>query len=515
MNISIPDRVSGDIASAQASAAPFTVPAAPSSHHSRPASPTAPASRKGSASHSRTKLRSIPTRDPSTSSLWDSDADPPKVQENEVRPAAFETTSQHQHTLPHQTRTASLTSIISSTNESGPSANPSSTEGGTSSQPKTPRQPTTPSSRRRIPNIDTKVASRVSFDETYTSSRSPNNTPAFDSGISRRRLSNSSNQHTPRRSSHPSSDTSSPRKATHRAWISGGLIVPVPAKINKSDDEREDVSDDGFKQQHRVCKRKKWTDMTGGIHEQDSPIINMTPPSATHERSPASIPYSFIPSPLLSTLQLSPLPQDPHNILPLSVPSSPMPSPPASRLNTPLHATHATLPDLQADFAFSSASAGPSGTSGSPRTSTSTSSSRVGYSNYPLRPDSRSSAEEDDRLMFTQHHQPRQSWWWMSQSEDAPVSPKVTSPSPARGVRSKLVPAGTRNWGWLLERVLDVCGVSMDEQRGGKSRRHRNKEKDKLVNSFTKKRSETILGSKFLAQAMAYAPSTPTSIVSR
>ena len=311
------------------------------------------------------------------------------------------------------------------------------------------------------------------------------------------------------------SKPNSPRPA--RAWTSGGLFVPAQPKINKSDDEREDYSDDGGRQAGGYLgKRKKWLEMPT---ENEPPRISMTPPSAVTEQMPFPAPvtaYSLQPSPLSAPLGLPPLPQDPNNILPLSLPGTPLPSPPISRHTTPFHTPHPSFPDLQAEYALSTTSAGPSGSSGSPRTSISTSSSRAGWSHNMRSSDSRSS-EEDEAASYDQHH-PRQSWWWNNANHDVPVSPKILTPpsSSGRALRGKFVPTGTRNWGWVYETWCGVTGRSAEVGRGGKRPRYtRNREKDRLMAGYTKRRSDTVLGSKLLAKLVMFLPTTPTSIVSR
>lgn len=140
--------------------------------------------------------------------------------------------------------------------------------------------------------------------------------------------------------------------------------------------------------------------------------------------------------PSYSSMSLTPLPQDPNNILPLSLPGTPYATP----MHTPGISPHPSISDIK-DYIgqyTSSSSAGPSSNrSPSPRTSISTSAS----SSYdPGRSDSSLSGDEAPL---------RSSGWWARSNQ-----PRSTF----RAARSKMIslpplPTGTKSWGWLMSMV--------------------------------------------------------------
>ncbi|WWD21953.1 hypothetical protein CI109_106441 [Kwoniella shandongensis] len=325
-------------------------------------------------------------------------------------------------------------------------------------------------------------------------------------------------------------------------WLTGNrLALPsVDLKISKSDEEREDEDDDEDRTETpRVAKkhaagRPKWDWRMTGLHNNGE---SSSSASSSHTNTPAismtpafrdvSLPLEtgYYTSPPRAHTSLQPLPHDPHNILPLSLPSTPFGSPPLSRVPTPHHSPHPSLQDLHGEYAASPIGPQPSGSGSSPRTSISTSSSRLGWG--ASRSDSRSSAEEDDKPSHgPAHHRP--TWWTSRGSIDGPISPKIsisnTSVGAPRMLRisssaTKLIPTGTRNWRWLIESVSDVLGFGEGKvdltPRKGMTARQRNRERERLMTGQRggrKKGENKVMGSKWLARVMLFVPTEPGTI---
>lgn len=373
-------------------------------------------------------------------------------------------------------------------------------------------------------------------------------------------------------------------------WFNGNRLT-LPAhnnKHSKSDDEREDDREDEYHwvdgresalasrttpqapcPRQQAKKKRAWFGMSSqqsatedqhSVYDMsEAPSISMTPPidstmnSFLSPTAPAQPHLSlsrqssfmgYIPTPSPSNT-FAALPTDPNNILPLTMPPSPMPSPPISLHATPFHTPLPSFHDLPAEFAMSASMSGSSasaatGPSASPRTSISTSSSRPGWvSGSGGRSDSRSSGEDNDSpintsFLMSQHgHKRGSSWWWknLNELEEAPVSPKISGPMlqprSKLGSAARLVPGGTRNWGWVLQLVRDrVGGATPNASSASASSRRdsigkelvrgqgRNREKDRLMAGYGRKRSEKVMGSKWLGRLWAFVPTTPLSIVS-
>ncbi|ODO02990.1 hypothetical protein I350_05834 [Cryptococcus amylolentus CBS 6273] len=416
---------------------------------------------------------------------------------------------------------------------SAPSLPPSSSQ--PAHRPRPPRAsshrtPITINTAIPAPSTRTHPLKRLSIDlsdQSYSHSTSTDAytpiTPTQENGhlgITRRRQSVSS----PRAKSNsveiPQGKVRSPGTSSGFSWLSGGRLgIPhTEDKGSKSDDEREedDIDTPNWKRQAKKGPiHHKWdwgmptqmanpavdvTPTTPVEGDQPTPLVQPTNlASSSHSHSSAG----SIPNPLLQ-----PLPQDPNNILPLSVGSSPFASPVASR---------ASSPHRIQDFASMSSGGilpGPSSAPGpftsvsgsSPRTSISTSSSRIinGRSN------SRSSAEDDELSPPYGRYNP-QVWFTRSQ---APVSPKAPSIAP-RIMRlpstARLLPTGTRRWGWLLEWA--GFGAPPDSPRTSGARRS---EREHLMGGggmHTGKRgTKKVLGSKWIARAMVFIPTSLWSI---
>ncbi|KAL1408487.1 hypothetical protein Q8F55_005299 [Vanrija albida] len=164
----------------------------------------------------------------------------------------------------------------------------------------------------------------------------------------------------------------------------------------------------------------------------------------------------------MASTSTDPLPQDPNNLLPLSTPRTPLASPSA-------------VSDAATDYigflnASSDDGALPRVSTSSPRTSTSTMSSR-----WEQRAYSQSSESEDDA--------PDSPFWWF-RSDDGSSGSRVTSsllPSVPR-----ILPIGTRHWGWLLGPLHRVLPASTERQapkrRVSKRRRAQQlSEKEKMI----------------------------------
>jgi hypothetical protein len=190
-----------------------------------------------------------------------------------------------------------------------------------------------------------------------------------------------------------------------------------------------------------------------------------------------------------SSMSLTPLPQDPNNILPLSLASTPYATP----LHTPGISPHPSMSDMK-DYIgqyISSSSAGPSSNrSPSPRTSISTSAS----SNY----DSLSG----DEIPF------RSSGWWARTER-----PRST----LRAARSKMIslppiPTGTRSWGWIMGKLrrTDSNGTVKTKSRRFRPRRDTLREREKGKS----KQRESITGIGAIDRCLEALPAKAMTIVS-
>jgi hypothetical protein len=166
--------------------------------------------------------------------------------------------------------------------------------------------------------------------------------------------------------------------------------------------------------------------------------------------------------------------------------------------------------------------AGPSGSSGSPRTSISTSSSRIGWqsNSTATRSDSRSSVE-DDSPTFPHSHIPGRGWYPKHTSTQPSLEISIpgipTQPIlPGRVARAGQLPQRTRHWSWLFEDARARLGlVSRLNFVGARSSAVRNRERDRLLAGYgTRRRDPRVLGSKGLGRAMAFVPTTFFSAVS-
>jgi hypothetical protein len=193
--------------------------------------------------------------------------------------------------------------------------------------------------------------------------------------------------------------------------------------------------------------------------------------------------------PSYSSMSLTPLPQDPNNILPLSLASTPYATP----LHTPGISPHPSMSDMK-DYIgqyISSSSAGPSSNrSPSPRTSISTSAS----SNY----DSLSG----DEIPF------RSSGWWARTER-----PRST----LRAARSKMIslppiPTGTRSWGWIMGKLrrTDSNGTVKTKSRRFRPRRDTLREREKGKS----KQRESITGIGAIDRCLEALPAKAMTIVS-
>ena len=410
-------------------------------------------------------------------------------------------------------------------------------------QPRHSRPPAASSSTSHSRILESANTSTLDDSHPFTSGSkfSPSFPSAFDTGVMRRRLSNppvpgDSSTLRPRGKSileHPQSPPSESRRLppysrqlgeSSSGWFGKTLSPPQsPSKHNKSDDERELDEDGRSRGPPRPRKRRTWLGMTSREPQaHKTPIISMTPadphpekslvdssPPTYHETLTSRSSYSSLTAP--SHTLLASLPVDPDHILPLSLPGTPYPSPPLSRHTTPYHTPHPSLHDLAAEY---NADSGPSGSSGSPRTSMSTSSSRLGWQSATTRSDSRSSAEDDSP---TYGH--GRMWWWAGHEVEAPVSPKIANTAP-RTLRlaygPKLLPAGTRNWGWIINLVRRFMRAEETSGQGTSRARQRNRERDRLMAGYGRKwKSENTSGAKWFARTMAFVPKQFWSIVSR
>ncbi|WVQ83825.1 hypothetical protein IAT38_005969 [Cryptococcus sp. DSM 104549] len=379
-------------------------------------------------------------------------------------------------------------------------------------------------------------------------------------------------------------------------WLTGSKLTlpPGDSKASKSDDEREedDTETDGDGDGHDDQKRyrthaqahghakkysggHKWDWMMGAKNAEASgstssgagavvgpstttPAIGVTPvadppliaaPYPVAGFSPPRQPILPSQAPLgaasgMGGGGLQPLPQDPHNILPLSLPSTPFTTPPISRVPSPQHSPHPSIPDFSPIMPNASHPAthgahasGPSGSGSSPRTSISTSSSRIGWA--AGRSDSRSSADDDDLPPLGLGNPIPHGWhrsvsWWHRADSTSPVSPKITVSGPntsgaprimrlGSATAGRLIPTGTRRWGWLFEMVGDLFqgmgggGGEGSPRKGGAGKRGaRERERERLMGGGggrqRRRGDKKVLGSKWLARVMVFVPTEPWSI---
>ncbi|WVR04298.1 hypothetical protein IAU60_001298 [Kwoniella sp. DSM 27419] len=414
-------------------------------------------------------------------------------------------------------------------------------------------------------------------------------------GIHRRRTSVTSSQqphplpqtYTPPRSRRQSggadklrSPVTAPASSSALGWLTGSRLTlpPTQEKHSKSDDEREsDPEGDQSTEQSVYASaaeassndeawfssasasgkknRRKWrmsaqqtTYAYGNYGESSSsgamtPSISMSPPDSKVSLMPNHLPVntspprsSVLPSqaPLASPSNLHPLPQDPYNILPLSSPGTPYGTPGPSRCPTPLHSAHPSMADLASEYV--DAPPPPSGSGSSPRTSISTSSSRYGWATG--RSDSRSSEDDDVMSPITTSH-PGKTWWQESRPNGrisgapkmsvAAAAPRLIRMSSATA--QKLIPSGTRSWGWLVGKIPVISGLRGNgaslagsaaaparteplPRKNSISAKARNRERDRLMTGGPnrRKRDQKVLGSKWLARVMVFVPTQPWTI---
>lgn len=269
----------------------------------------------------------------------------------------------------------------------------------------------------------------------------------------------------------------------------------------------------------RPAKRNSnaWDWRMNGWTKNGEPSSYIEPDVAEEEATPVAHPIDLTPPHPPASSSLHPLPKDPNNILPLSVASSPFVSPSISRVPSP-HPPPRVDSNAEQICTVSSAvhpvaSSAP-GSSSSPRTSVSTSSSRV----WPTgRSASRSSAEDDDRGLYGSAAGPSYHFRsWFSRAAGS-VSPKISAPIAPRIIRlSSGRLAGTRRWGWIFEWFGMQSGPYGPEvpKRGGLSRRS-DRERERLMGQGVRRRGDKkVLGSKWLARITAFIPTEPWSIVS-
>lgn len=213
--------------------------------------------------------------------------------------------------------------------------------------------------------------------------------------------------------------------------------------------------------------------------------------------------------PSYSNMSLTPLPQDPNNILPLSLPGTPYATP----SQTPGVSPHPSMSDIKDYISHwnpsgsgSSSSGGPSSNrSPSPRTSMSTSTE----SSYdPSRSDSRSSISGDEAAPML-----RSSGWWARTGQ-----PRST----LRAARSRMIslppmPTGTRSWGWLLSLLpasssSTITAGKLNKTRRFRTRRDTMRERERLINKG--KQRESITGVYAIDRCLESLPAKPMTIVS-
>lgn len=268
----------------------------------------------------------------------------------------------------------------------------------------------------------------------------------------------------------------------------------------------------------RPAKRNNnvWDWRMNGWTKNGEPSSYIEPDVTEEEATPVAHPINLTPPHPPASSSLHPLPKDPNNILPLSVASSPFVSPSISRVPSP----H-PLPKVDSNAeqictvstAVHPAASSAPGSSSSPRTSVSTSSSRV----WPTgRSASRSSAEDDNRGLYGSaagpSYHPRS---WFSRAAGS-VSPKISVPIAPRIIRlSSGRLTGTRRWGWIFEWFGMQSGPYGPEipKRGGLSKRS-DRERERLMGQGVRRRGDKkVLGSKWLARITAFIPTEPWSIV--
>ncbi|KIY32445.1 hypothetical protein I305_05013 [Cryptococcus gattii E566] len=267
----------------------------------------------------------------------------------------------------------------------------------------------------------------------------------------------------------------------------------------------------------RPAKRNSnvWDWRMNGWTKNGEPSSYIEPDVTEEEATPVAHPIDLTPPRPPASSSLHPLPKDPNNILPLSVASSPFVSPSISRVPSPhpLPRVDSNAEQIRTvSTAVHPAASSAPGSSSSPRTSVSTSSSRV----WPTgRSASRSSAEDDDRGLYGAaagpSYHPR-SWFLRAAGS---VSPKISAPIAPRIIRlSSGRLTGTRRWGWIFEWFGMQSGPYGPEvpKRGGLSKRS-DRERERLMGQGVRRRGDKkVLGSKWLARITAFIPTEPWSI---
>jgi hypothetical protein len=200
--------------------------------------------------------------------------------------------------------------------------------------------------------------------------------------------------------------------------------------------------------------------------------------------------------PSYSSMSLTPLPQDPNNILPLSLPGTPYATPSQTPGISP-HPSFADIKDYIGQYT-SSSSAGPSSNrSPSPRTSISTSAS----SSYdPGRSDSSLSGDEAPL---------RSAGWWARSNQ-----PRST----IRAARSKMIslpplPTGTRSWGWLMSMIPRTGSTSAAKTKTRRFRPRRDTLRERERGKA--KQRESITGIAAVDRCLEALPAKAMTIVSR
>ncbi|ADV24329.1 conserved hypothetical protein [Cryptococcus gattii WM276] len=267
----------------------------------------------------------------------------------------------------------------------------------------------------------------------------------------------------------------------------------------------------------RPAKRNSnvWDWRMNGWTKNGEASSYIEPDVTEEEATPVAHPIDLTPPHPPASSSLHPLPKDPNNILPLSVASSPFVSPSISRVPSPhpLPRVDSNAEQIRTvSTAVHPAASSAPGSSSSPRTSVSTSSSRV----WPTgRSASRSSAEDDDRGLYGAaagpSYHPR-SWFLRAAGS---VSPKISAPIAPRIIRlSSGRLTGTRRWGWIFEWFGMQSGPYGPEvpKRGGLSKRS-DRERERLMGQGVRRRGDKkVLGSKWLARITAFIPTEPWSI---
>lgn len=289
---------------------------------------------------------------------------------------------------------------------------------------------------------------------------------------------------------------------------SSGTDVKGKRKKSSEDFDKDYSSDQSRASSTGSSKKRASHNMTG--HGRLTSDSDGSPPLHPVRLSHQSSTLSNRPS--FTNMSLTPLPQDPNNILPLSLPTTPYATP----LQTPGISPHPSMSDIK-DYighyipsgSSSSASAGPSSSSNrspSPRTSISTSTE----SSYdPSRSDSRSSISGDEAAPVL-----RSAGWWARTGQ-----PRNT----LRAARSKMIslppiPTGTRSWGWLMS-LLPIrepsASTAKTKTRRFRTRRDtmRERERERLIGKV--KQRESITGIYAVDRSLESLPAKPMTIVSR